>query len=341
MKAYIGRCFIGVFAFDENKTLLNYKLFTNNPEDVADKMQSDKLEEEKELVSDLKKAGFNDFDLDKNNLAYTVLKDQMRKLALDLQFVQDQKELNSFLTSVNVALNKRQLKKVKKDKIIMHVIGVIDELDKVTNNFSERLREWYGLHSPEVVKAIPDHEKFAELVSKGGRREKIEDKKVEKIRSFSGMDFSNGDIEAVKEFSGFNFGLYQLRNHLAKYLEDICRETMPNTTAVGGSLLSSRLLQLAGGLDKIARMPSSTIQLLGAEKALFRHMKGQGRAPKYGVIYAHTLVQNAKKEQKGKVARLVAAKLSMATKVDAYSDRNDGEKFRQDLLDQVRNLNKL
>ncbi|MBW1839778.1 MAG: C/D box methylation guide ribonucleoprotein complex aNOP56 subunit, partial [Deltaproteobacteria bacterium] len=93
----------------------------------------------------------------------------------------------------------------------------------------------------------------------------------------------------------------------------------------------ARLLNLAGGLERMSKMTSSTIQLLGAEKALFRHLRGEGKSPKYGILFGHQLIQNAPKEKRGKVARLVASKISLASRIDMFSDRNDGEKMRLEL----------
>ena len=97
-----------------------------------------------------------------------------------------------------------------------------------------------------------------------------------------------------------------------------------------------RLIALAGGLEKLAKMPSSTVQLLGAEKALFRHLKGEGKSPKFGIIFSHTLIQNAPKEMKGKVARLIAAKLSLAARIDNFSKEDRGEELREELDEQVK-----
>lgn len=354
VKAYLAACVVGVFAFDEKKNILTYRIFQKNPEKIADKLASEKLiEEEKQVIEDLKKSGIKEVvsekkakipglkaTFEKPNLGSEVLKNQFRKLGIDLQFAEDQAELNQILSAVSVAATRTKLKHVKRDKIIMHVSGVVDELDKVSNTLSERLREWYGLHAPEVAKAVASHEKFAELIHTYGHRAKIDDKKLKTAKKSAGMEFEERDITPVQMYAKEICRLYTLREELAKYLEKICKETVPNTSAVAGPLLAAKLLQLAGGLDKLSRVPSSTMQLLGAEKALFRHMRGQGKAPKYGVIYQHSLIQNAHKELRGKVARLLASKLTLAARIDAYSDRDDGQKLRKDLEETVKKLRK-
>src|SRR3989344_1535261 len=315
MKAYLATNFIGVFAFDKDNNTLTYKLFQNNPVEAAKKIkQADLLTEEKQVIEDLKNSGYKEVVLEKltgiegivclqekGHQGTKFLDTQFRKLALDLGFAQNQQELNQFLSKVNIEINKLQLQKPKKDRIIMSVIGVIDELDRTTNTFTERLKEWYGFHSPEIVRSIQANEKFAELISKYGHRDDVKDEKI-KAKTFSGMDFEKDDVQAVQELATNISNSYKLRESLAKYLEKISKETIPNLSAIAGPLLASRILQLAGGLDKIARMPSSTIQLLGAEKSLFRHLKGQGKAPKYGVLFAHPLIQQAPTDRRGKVA---------------------------------------
>ncbi len=348
MKTYITTSLIGVFAYDEEKNLVSYRFFQKDSNKIANSLSSEKmLEEEKQVLEDLKNSGVKqaisdkklvypgvEIIFEKDNLASKAMKEQMRKLAIDLGFIESQQELNELLSKINVAINQTKLQKPKKDKILMSVIGVIDELDKTTNTFVERIREWYGLHSPEIAKAISDNEKFVQLVGTYGHREKIRDEKI-KAKSFSGMEFEDADVESIKTISNSISGLYESRKKLEKYLESVAKEAIPNTSAIGGPLLASRLLQLAGGLDKLARMPSSTIQLLGAEKALFRHLKQGGKPPKFGVLFAHPFIQNAKQENRGKVARLIAAKLSFAARIDAYSGRDDTERMKKELDEEM------
>ena len=351
MKAYLAVNFIGVFAFDKDNNTLTYKLFDKNPVEVAKKLKEVALlQEEKQVIEDLKNSGCTELVLEKiasvegvtcfkekDHQGSKFLNAQFRKLALDLRFADNQQDFNQFLSKVNIELNKLQLQKPKKDKIIMAVIGVVDELDKTTNTFTERLKELYGLHSPEIVRSVPSNEKFVELIAKYGHRDDVKDEKI-KAKTFSGMNFEKDDVEAVQRLAANISDSYKLRDSLAKYLEKISKETIPNLSAIAGPLLASRILQLAGGLDKIARMPSSTIQLLGAEKSLFRHLKGQGKAPRFGVLFAHPLIQQVSNDKKGKVARLIAAKLSLAARIDAYSERDDGEKMKKELDEDMKKV---
>ena len=149
------------------------------------------------------------------------------------------------------------------------------------------------------------------------------------------MEFSDEDIEQVRKLSDEILRLFELRDGMEAYIESAARRFAPNTAAIAGPALALRLMVLAGGLDKLAKMPSSTIQMLGAEKALFRHLKGQGRAPKHGILFSHELVQKAPHDSKGKVARLVAAKIAIAARVDFFSKEDRGAQMRAELEKQV------
>jgi nucleolar protein 56 len=264
------------------------------------------------------------------------MRDEFRTLALSLKWAGSQSEINIMLSAVGAASSAPKLKEAKSDRILMNAIGVADELDRVTNVFMERLREWYGLYFPEAERAVNDHRKFAEIAAVG-KREDIDDEVVSKLAKRSaGMDFSGEDLEQVKELSKSVINLYDLRESLRNYIATSAKKTMPNISVVAGPELALRLVVLAGGLDKLAKMPSSTVQMLGAEKALFRHLKGKGSSPKHGIIFSHDLVQKAPHELRGKVARMVAAKLSLAARVDYFSKDDRGEKMRKELETQVR-----
>lgn len=331
MKAYVATNLVGVFAFDTKGETVMSKLFPKKPEVIAEKLRKSRegeiIEEERFVLNKLRLAGYKEVVWDKKakdgfiscvydpgNKGKDIANNEFRRLASESHWVSTQAELNEILTKVNVMLSEEKVKVVKDDKIIMNVIGIIDDLDSSLNSLSERLREWYGMLSPQKVREIKSHDKLLELLSKAGKK---------------------GEIN---QFSKSLEGLYETRDSLSKYLESLCKETTPNLSAVAGPLLASRLLSLAGGLEKIAKMPSSTIQLLGAEKALFRHLKGKGKAPKYGVLFGHQLIQQAPKPLKGKVARLISSKLSLAAKMDFYSKKDQGKEMRKELEKKVKDI---
>jgi len=125
---------------------------------------------------------------------------------------------------------------------------------------------------------------------------------------------------------------------MEKYVENIMEEMAPTFSELATPILGARLIALAGGMDKLARKPSSTIQLMGAEKALFRYLKGRGKSPKFGILFTHPDVQKAPPDKRGKVARILASKLAIAVKVDHYGSKDRSKSLREDLderLDEV------
>ncbi len=351
MRAFIASNFMGSFAFDSEGNLIGHRLFPKKPEVMADKLKKIRsgeiLPEERDLIEEMKKKGIQEVIWDKeielegmfcttkkDHIGKETLQSGFRGIAIKLRWASSQAEINELLSRVNVEMTKKELRRVKKDKILMNAVGMLDEIDRVSNTLLERVREWYGLYFPEGARLVTSHEKFLDIASKGAR--KTGDRQIDKLADkTSGMDFSEQDLEQVAAMASCVLDLFRRRKSLIRYVEELCKQTIPNMSGVAGPVLAARLLQLAGGLEKISRMPSSTIQLLGAEKALFRHLKGEGKAPKYGILFGHPLVQKAPKDSKGKAARLVAAKLSLAARLDMYSDRDEGERMRKELEGQV------
>jgi len=333
-KAYVAKNFMGVFAFDDDGRLIDKMLFPHKPEDIAERLGS-KAAEEARLAKKLK--GY-EVDRSPGNRGEQALKKQARQLALKFKWAKSQTEYNQIISAVNILLTKEKLRTKKADRMLMQVIGVLDEMDRVINVFVERLREWYGLYYPEGERHTSNHEEFARVVLVG-KREDIEDKHLAAMaKKTAGMEFSLEDITQMQVFAKNILDLFNTRKGMEKYINSSAREIAPNLTAIAGPLLAARLLALAGGLEKMSRMPSSSIQLIGAEKALFRHLKGGGKPPKYGILFSHPYVQKAPPERKGKVARLVAAKLSLAAKTDFFSKEDHGKEMAGKLEKQVKGV---
>lgn len=353
MRAYIITTFIGSFALDENNKVISFKSFPKDPAKAAEKYKRSEIEvidEEKLLTTEIWKRGFKDFiyavrkpeihHAEPGNAAEIFIKENLRKLAVDYKFVKDQSEFNQFLTKLNVELTKVKIRKaVGRDSLIMQAIGATEELDKSLNILIERLREWYGLHFPEMDRIITNHETFAKIVENFGNRKNIEYDEVKKIKNDSmGIELNEEDTKTIQEMAKQITELYSLREKIAKYIDKTLKEVAPNMREIAGPMLAAKLIAKAGGLEKIAKSASSTIQLLGSEKALFRFLHGKGKSPKYGIIFSHPLIQNAPFEKKGKMARILAAKLSLAAKVDFYSHEDRSEKMKKDLNEKVKEV---
>jgi nucleolar protein 56 len=237
----------------------------------------------------------------------------------------------------------------RRDKIISQVINAVDEFDETLNVFASRVREWYGLHFPELGELIEDNQTYLRLVSQVGLRgnftsEKLSaqglagEKMADLVRASTtsiGASLTDEDFEPIRIMSEAIFQLYSLRSKLSGYIERLMKETAPNLYGVAGPAIGARLIALAGDLDRLAKFPSSTVQVLGAEKALFRAMRRGARPPKHGVIFQDPLVHNAPRWQRGKIARAYAGKLSIAARVDLYHGADIASKLRADFESRV------
>ena len=342
MKVYIITSLFGSFAIDENKNLLDYIPFPQNPKLAAQKFlesQEKIIEEEQKLLDRLKdKEVF--FVIKKPSVNYEANKevvDYFNEHLFDfaMKIFKTEQDFRNFFANASIELSKLKSKKqIQKDKIVGIVIGAIDELEKTINVFVERLREWYGLHFPEFERSLKDHRKFVEYVVKYGHRSKIKDYENLAKDSF-GIDFDEKDVKQVQSFAKQILALYEEKEKLEDYLEKILNEIAPNLTALATPKIAAKLIAKAGSLEKLAKLSSSTIQLLGSEKALFRYLHGKGKPPKHGYIYLHPLIQKAPKKLRGKIARALASKLNMAVKIDYYSKENRVKELKKQLEERI------
>ncbi|OGI15658.1 hypothetical protein A3K63_04470 [Candidatus Micrarchaeota archaeon RBG_16_49_10] len=336
MKAYIVRNMAGVFAVGEKGNELDSIIFKRDPEEGAKKLLSEAMTaEEGQLIDRLKGKGYSEFILprkiepynfEENSLGERVMRGRLRDVLKD-------KDANGFLTQVGIEITRMRIKEtVKKDKIVIQAINTMDEIEKSINIFMERLREWYGLHFPEFEKAVDRHEKFVKIVAENGLRDKIKDEEfIDSARVSMGLDLSETDEEILKLYAEHIRALYRLKERMEKYIEVVMKEIAPNFTELAGPLLGARLIALVGGLDRLAKKASSTIQLLGSEKALFRYLSGKGRAPKHGVLFQSPYIQKAPLAKRGKVARIVSSKLSIAVKMDYYGSPDKSKQLKDEL----------
>ncbi|XP_028393169.1 nucleolar protein 58-like [Dendronephthya gigantea] len=226
----------------------------------------------------------------------------------------------------------------KVDTMIVQAISLLDDLDKELNNYVMRCREWYGWHFPEFGKIVTDNLVFAKAVKKIGLRtniqnvdlsdtvpEDIEDEVKAAAEISMGTEISEEDIENILYLCDQVIEISDYRAQLYDYLKNRMTAIAPNLTVLVGELVGARLIAHAGSLVNLAKHPSSTVQILGAEKALFRALKTKHDTPKYGLIYHASLVGQSNAKNKGKVSRMLAAKASLAARVDALGEDSNVE----------------
>ncbi|MBI2573237.1 NOP58 family protein [Candidatus Woesearchaeota archaeon] len=214
------------------------------------------------------------------------------------------------------------------DSLLVQTVSAIEEIDKVTNLLTKRLREWHALTLPEIGELISNHEHFTQLVAQHSRQELIDQKKITKTLGAPLLDI---DLAQIILLASQISNLYTLRQQYEFYLKETMKTHCPNLLELAGATIGAKLIVMAKGLKNLALLPASTIQLFGAEKALFRHIATGARSPKYGIIINHPLVQNTKKDDKGKAARLLADKLSLCARLDYFKGEFKAPAFKAEL----------
>jgi len=233
------------------------------------------------------------------------------------------------LRKKNLELAKKGVREsVNPDLFIINCVNNVEELQKIANNLSKRLREWYSLHLPELDKRTEEHNTFIRLILAKDKKELMKDLK---IHDTMGADLEKKDLEPILILAKVIEGLNKEAAVLEKYLEERMRNYCPNLLTLTGAVIGAKLLREAGSLKKLAMMRSSTVQLLGAEKALFRHIRTGARPPKYGYLLQHQLVQKAKKDEKGKAARALADKIFLAVRMDYFKGAFVADKLLKEL----------
>ncbi|XP_074570285.1 putative nucleolar protein 5-2 [Curcuma longa] len=224
----------------------------------------------------------------------------------------------------------------KVDTMIIQAIGLLDDLDKELNTYAMRVREWYGWHFPELAKIVQDNIQYAKVVKLMGNRtnavsldfseilsDEIETELKEAAVISMGTEVSDLDLVNIKELCDQVLALSEYRAQLYDYLKSRMNTIAPNLTALVGELVGARLIAHGGSLLNLAKQPGSTVQILGAEKALFRALKTKHATPKYGLIFHASLVGQAAPKIKGKISRSLAAKTALAIRYDALGDGQD------------------
>lgn len=279
------------------------------------------------------------------------LKEIMRGIRMHLTDLIDginDTELKSMALGLSHTLSRFKLKfsPDKVDTMIIQAVGLLDDLDKELNNFAMRLREWYGWHFPEMGKIVTENVVYAKVVKLMGFKTKAKDADFSTVgvpeeiaaevraaaETSMGTEITEDDLANILMLCDRVIELTEYRASLAEYLKLRMSAIAPNLTYMVGELVGARLISQAGSLMSLAKHPSSTVQILGAEKALFRALKTKKQTPKYGLIYHASLVGQSAPNLKGKISRVLAAKLSLCCRMDALGDQTEptlGKEFKE------------
>lgn len=209
---------------------------------------------------------------------------------------------------------------------LRQAVGALDEILEKENLLLERLREWYGLHFPELARTV-DPSSYVDLIATHGRRERMPMSGPDSV----GAALGQREEVQLQALAALAKSVSERRKAIERYVEESVSELAPNVAELAGPMIAARLVSLAGGVEKLARAPSGTVQLLGAERALFRHLRSGSRPPKHGILFQHPWVHRAPRWQRGAVARAFAGRISMAARADAYTKRRIAPDLLKDL----------
>jgi nucleolar protein 56 len=379
MKATIVESSFGILAFNDENELVEKVLFPKKPMEAAKiliKTEAGKITEEvSTLITTLKQKGFDEFLFENANLAKEVettmgihvetskpskagklLQAKPESFAVKTGFVKDATDFSLWTHNVTMEITKLRVRGAveKRDLIVAQAVQSLDELEKTINMLMARVREWYGIHFPELDRLLEKHETYARLVVELGNKDNFTAENLEKedvpkpkaeaiakvAEKSMGADLSESDMWQIQALCKDILDLYRLRTDFETYLDSTMSEVAPNIQCLVGSLLGARLIAVSGGLMNLAKRPASTIQVLGAEKALFRSLKTGTRPPKHGLIFQHTLLHDAKRWQRGKIARAIAGKLAIAARADAFGRRSICDELKAEMEKRIDEIHK-
>ena len=342
MECYITYCIKGFLAFSEDFELITQKLFPK--ESIVTALMEIKnkkiVSQEKEIIEEVSKdydkiiiesnkrisdySGLKSFDkleIKTPNAGGEYLRSNLEKFVGD-----DYLEVYQQL-----AIAKMKEASKSEDKHLIQAINSIDEIDESISKLIERIREWYALYFPEMD-VIKNNETYVRLIAENKTKEKIIEAKPDVFLIDSDYDeeINQSDLDIMNNYANSIYELQKSRKSIENYIEDKMESLAPNLKLLVGASLGAKLISHAGGLKRLATYPSSTVQIMGAEKALFRHLKSGDRPPKYGLIYQHPQIRGAKWWNRGKIARMLASKISLACRKDIFTkdfDQNIYDEF--------------
>ena len=364
MEFYITQCIAGFIAFDEDLQIADYKLFTED-EVVSNLIKIEEneiLDEEIELINGIKLDSFEEdriiiettkrksqykelenygnIEVKTPNKGGEYLRSNIDKIFEEIGFSKGQDEIIQIYEKL--AIHKIKKSSQEEDKLLIQAINSVDDIDESISKLVERIRDWYTIYFPEMD-TISNNETYIKLIAESENREDIlenfNEHFAEEIEESTGADIEEDDLLMLKSFAESIYSLQKSRRELETYIDSKMEAIAPNLRDLLGSTLGAKLIAHIGSINRLATYPASVIQIMGAEKAIFRHLKTGERPPKHGLIFQHPSVRGAKWWNRGKIARNLALKITLAVRKDVFSGEYDPS-IAEDYLKKVEQIEK-
>ncbi|UCH56708.1 MAG: C/D box methylation guide ribonucleoprotein complex aNOP56 subunit [Candidatus Bathyarchaeota archaeon] len=367
-KVHIVETLIGVFGVAEGNRIIEKTLYSRDPKRISAALERkeagqvsrevqetiDKLVHRgfgvfvftnRSLAEALRRQGF-DVEVESRSKAGDFIRENLERLAIEYGIAENAAGFYALSHEVSILNSRRAVRRAQSERgaVITQTVQLLNELDKTLNVLSGKLREWYGLHFPELSGHVDSHTVYARIVGTFGDRSNMEAEHLREMglgnkatsiiasaQNSMGAASDPSDLEQQKRLADLLLSLYNYRPELEEHLTETAREVAPNLSVVAGPILAAKLIEKARSLRKLAMMPSSTVQLLGAEKALFRSKKTRSKPPKHGLIFQHPYIHSKPRELRGRSARALASKLSLAARADAFSGNPIGLELKRQL----------
>lgn len=352
MDCFITYCIKGFIAIDENEEIIDSKLFKND--EILSKINKienkEILKEEIELIEKISE-NYDTIYIETNK-RLSIYSDLncFKKIKIQNpnkggEFLRNNLKKLSFYNKEEFSKNYRKIALYKmkeasksEDKHLIQASNSIDEIDETISKLIERIREWYALYFPEMD-LINNNETYIKLIHENKTKKEIINQNPDLFIADIDSDINKEDLEILHNFATSIYTLQKTRKKTEEYIDIKMEKIAPNLKHLLGSTIAAKLIVHAGGLKRLATYSSSTVQIMGAEKALFRHLKSGDRPPKHGIIYQHPQVRSNKWWIRGKIARLLASKISLAARKDVFTNEFDSS-ILDDFLEKVEKIKK-
>ena len=232
---------------------------------------------------------------------------------------------------------REELAEEDREKHLVKAVKMLDNVEASIQEKDERFKDWYALHFPELIEEVNDIEHLTKILKDSVDRNDL-DSFSELADKSTGAEIGEQEKKLIESVLENLESDLELREELEDYISEVVKEEMPNLSKFLGTFLTAKMIASVGSLEELAKKPASTVQMIGAEEALFRYLRGNGTSPKHGIIFEHEFVRPLPSKPRGKMARFIANKAVMAARLDAYSEKDNGAELKEEAREKFEEL---